>query len=70
MFNHLDTGDAIEAEKAVYDPGSVGLRRARRAGQGGQPGCAARADDDAVSFVRGFFEQDKPTAIICTDRGC
>jgi len=26
---------------------------------------ALRMDDDAVSFVRGFFEQDKPTAIIC-----
>ena len=26
---------------------------------------ALRMDEDAVSFVRGFFEQDKPTAIIC-----
>jgi protease I len=68
MFNHLDTGDAIEAEKAVSDPdpSDCGLVVP---GEVANPD-ALRADEDAVSFVRGFFEQDKPTAIICHGRGC
>ncbi len=64
MFNHLDKGDTITADHAVsgaqaseYDglvvPGGVA-----------NPD-ALRMDEDAVRFVREFFEQDKPTAIIC-----
>jgi len=63
-FNHLDKGDAFTVDAAVaqatpddYDglvlPGGVA-----------NPDFL-RADPDAVSFVRGFFEADKPVAAIC-----
>ena len=64
MFDHLDRGDTIETDRAVAyaDPSDYdGLVL---------PGGVAnpdrlRTDEDAVSFVRGFFEQDKPAAVIC-----
>ena len=64
MFNHLDKGDTIEAEKAVSDADPSDYAGLVVPGGVANPD-ALRADDDAVSFVRGFFEQDKPTAIIC-----
>ena len=63
-FNHLDKGDtftvdhtASEADAARYD-GLV------------MPGGVAnpdflRVDDDAVAFVRAFFDAGKPVAAIC-----
>ena len=63
-FNHLDKGDtfpvdhtAKEADAGRYD-GLV------------MPGGVAnpdflRADEDAVAFVRAFFDQAKPVAAIC-----
>ena len=64
MFNHLDKGDTIEAEKAVSDADPSDYAGLVVPGGVANPD-ALRTDDDAVSFVRGFFEQDKPTAIIC-----
>ena len=64
MFNHLDKGDTIEAEKAVADAEASHYDGLVVPGGVANPD-ALRADDDAVSFVRGFFEQDKPTAVIC-----
>jgi protease I len=63
-FNHLDKADTFEAELAASDadPGDFdGLVL---------PGGVAnpdflRADQDAVAFVRGFFEQHKPVGAIC-----
>jgi protease I len=63
-FEHLDKGDtfpvdrtASEADPADYDglvlPGGVA-----------NPDFL-RADEDAVRFVRGFFEAGKPVAAIC-----
>jgi protease I len=63
-FNHLDKGDtfpvdhtAAEADARRYDalvlPGGVA-----------NPDFL-RADDDAVGFVRAFFDQAKPVAAIC-----
>jgi protease I len=63
-FNHLDKADtfpvdrtASEANPSEYDglvlPGGVA-----------NPDFL-RTDPDAVAFVRGFFEQDKPVAVIC-----
>ena len=69
MFNHLEKGDAIEAEKAVSDADPSDYAGLVVPGGVANPD-ALRADEDAVSFVRGFFEQDKPTAIICHGRGC
>jgi protease I len=64
MFNHLDKGETIEAEKAVSDANASDYDALVVPGGVANPD-ALRMDDDAVSFVRGFFEQDKPTAIIC-----
>jgi protease I len=63
-FNHLDKGDTFPVDKAVADadPGDYdGLVL---------PGGVAnpdflRIDDDAVGFVRSFFEAGKPVAAIC-----
>jgi protease I len=63
-FNHLDKGDTFtvdrtagEADAAEYDglvlPGGVA-----------NPDFL-RTDDDAVAFVRAFFEQAKPVGVIC-----
>ena len=63
-FNHLDKADtfpvdktAAEADPADYDglvlPGGVA-----------NPDFL-RTDEDAVRFVRGFFEQAKPVGVIC-----
>jgi protease I len=64
MFNHLDKGETIEAEKAVSDANVSDYDALVVPGGVANPD-ALRMDDDAVSFVRTFFEQDKPTAIIC-----
>jgi protease I len=64
MFNHLDKGDTIEAEKAVADAEASDYDGLVVPGGVANPD-ALRMDDDAVAFVRSFFEQDKPTAIIC-----
>ena len=63
-FNHLDRGDTfpVDATAKAADPADyAGLVI---------PGGVAnpdflRADEDAVAFVRGFFEQAKPVAAIC-----
>ena len=63
-FNHLDKGDtfpvdvvASEADVAEYDglvlPGGVA-----------NPDIL-RTDDDALAFVRAFFEAGKPVGVIC-----
>jgi protease I len=63
-FNHLDKADTFDVDKAVSvsDAGNYdGLVL---------PGGVAnpdrlRTDEDAVGFVRGFFEEGKPVAAIC-----
>src|SRR6185436_8258707 len=63
-FNHLDKADtfpvdqtASEADASRYDglvlPGGVA-----------NPD-QLRTDEDAVAFVRAFFEQEKPVGVIC-----
>lgn len=64
MYNHLDKGDTIEAQMAVADADPSDYAGLVVPGGVANPD-ALRADDDAVSFVRGFFEQDKPSAVIC-----
>jgi len=64
MFNHLDRGDTIEADRAVADAESSDYDALVLPGGVANPD-ALRVDDDAVSFIRGFFEQDKPVAVIC-----
>jgi protease I len=64
MFNHLDKGDTIEAEHAVSDVDASDYDGLVVPGGVANPD-ALRMDEDAVSFFRAFFEQDKPTGIIC-----
>jgi protease I len=63
-FNHLDKADTFAVDKPVSDvsPGDYDALML--------PGGVAnpdnlRTDEDAVSFVRGFFEAGKPVAAIC-----
>ena len=63
-FNHLDKGDTfpVDVTAADADPGDyAGLVL---------PGGVAnpdqlRADDDAVGFIKAFFDAGKPVAVIC-----
>jgi deglycase len=63
-FNHLDKGDTFEPDRTVgeADPGEYdGLVL---------PGGVANPDQlrtvpEAVDFVRGFFDADKPVGVIC-----
>jgi protease I len=63
-FNHLDKGDKFAVDRTV--------KEARQEDYDGyvQPGGVAnpdflRVDEDAVRFVRSFFEAGKPAAVIC-----
>lgn len=63
-FNHLDQGDRIKVDVTAQraDPSQFDALVL--------PGGVAnpdflRQDPDAVSFVRSFFEQDKPVGVIC-----
>jgi len=64
MFNHLDKGDTIEANVAASDASASNYDALVVPGGVANPD-QLRTDQDAVRFVREFFEQDKPTAIIC-----
>ncbi|HEY2772273.1 MAG TPA: type 1 glutamine amidotransferase domain-containing protein [Solirubrobacteraceae bacterium] len=64
MFNHLDKGDTIEADKAVSDASASDYDGLVLPGGVANPD-ALRLDKDAVQFVRDFYEQDKPTGVIC-----
>jgi protease I len=63
-FNHLDPGDTIKVDVTAdsADPGQFDALVL--------PGGVAnpdflRGNKDAVRFVKGFFEQDKPVGVIC-----
>jgi len=64
MFNHLDKGDTIKANRAVADVDASDYDGLVVPGGVANPD-ALRMNEDAVRFVRGFFEQDKPTGLIC-----
>jgi protease I len=64
MFNHLDKGDTIEADRAVSDASASDYDGLVLPGGVANPD-ALRLDKDAVQFVRDFYEQDKPTGVIC-----
>ncbi len=64
MFNHLDKGDTIEAEKAVGSVDASDYDALVIPGGVANPD-ALRADEDAVKFTRAFFEAGKPVASIC-----
>jgi protease I len=63
-FNHLDKGDTFTADRAVSDVDAGDFDGLVLPGGVANPD-SLRADEDAVRFVRGFFEQSKPVAAIC-----
>jgi protease I len=63
-FNHLDKGDVFTADKAVADADADDYDALVLPGGVANPD-ALRMDDDAVGFVRQFFDDGKPVAAIC-----
>src|SRR6476659_2819887 len=63
-FNHLDKGDTFAVDKTVADADASDYDGLVLPGGVANPDFL-RTDDDAVSFVRGFFEQAKPVGVIC-----
>lgn len=57
MFNHLDKGDTIRADRAVAAAGASNYDGLVLPGGVANPD-ALRTDGDAVGFVRAIFEQD------------
>jgi protease I len=63
-FNHLDKGDKFTADVAVADTRAGDYDALVVPGGVANPDFM-RMDEDAVRFVREFFEQSKPVAAIC-----
>jgi len=63
-FNHLDKGDTFTADIAVRNADPNDYDGLVLPGGVANPD-ALRLDQDAVAFVRAFFEQGKPVAAIC-----
>jgi protease I len=63
-FNHLDKGDTFPVDRVVSEA-SVDEYDALVLPGGVANPDFLRMDQDAVGFVRGFFEQGKPVGVIC-----
>jgi protease I len=63
-FDHYDKADTFPVDKAVSDVSVDDYDALVLPGGVGNPDTL-RTDEDAVSFVRSFFEQGKPVAAIC-----
>ena len=63
-FNHLDRGDTFEVDRTVAQADASDYDGLVLPGGVANPDFL-RADEDAVSFARAFFEQGKPVAAIC-----
>ena len=63
-FDHLDKADTFDVDTRRRRRERRGLRRARAAGRRRQSRLPA-TDEDAVRFVRAFFEAGKPVGVIC-----
>jgi protease I len=64
MWKHFDKGEKIIANKAVKDADASDYDGLVLPGGVANPD-QLRGDEDAVKFVREFFEQDKPVGVIC-----
>jgi protease I len=64
MFRHHDKGDTITADRAVSDADPTDYDGLVLPGGVINPDIL-RMDDEAVGFVRNFFEQGKPVGAIC-----
>jgi protease I len=63
-FNHHDKADLFAVDEVVADCDAERFDALVLPGGVINPD-ALRMDDDAVSFVKGFFDLDKPVAAIC-----
>src|ERR671920_310985 len=63
-FNHLDKGDTFKVDATASDADASGYDALVLPGGVANPDFL-RTDEDAVAFVRAFFEQGKPVAAIC-----
>ena len=63
-FNHLDKGDTFSVDTTVADADASRYDALVLPGGVANPDFL-RMDADAVQFVRDFFEQSKPVAVIC-----
>jgi protease I len=63
-FNHLDKGDRFPVDRTVADASASDYDALVLPGGVANPDIL-RMDDDAVAFVRAFFEEAKPVGVIC-----
>lgn len=63
-FDHLDKADTFRADRTVQEANAADYDGLVLPGGVANPDHL-RADDDAVDFVRAFFEQHKPVGVIC-----
>ena len=63
-FNHLDKGDTFKVDRTVEDVTAADYDGLVLPGGVANPDFL-RMDENAVAFVRGFFEQGKPVGVIC-----
>jgi len=63
-FNHLDKADTFKVDKTVAEARADDYDGLVLPGGVANPDFL-RTDEDAVSFVRDFFEQAKPVGVIC-----
>jgi deglycase len=63
-FNHLDKADTFSVDKTAKDADASDYDGLVLPGGVANPDFL-RTDEDAVRFVRGFFEQAKPVGVIC-----
>ena len=63
-FNHLDKGDTFPVDRTVAEADASEYDGLVLPGGVANPDFL-RTDEDAVAFVRAFFEQAKPVAAIC-----
>jgi protease I len=63
-FNHLDKGDTFGVDRTVSDASPSDYDGLVLPGGVANPD-SLRMDEEAVAFIRGFFEQAKPVAVIC-----
>jgi protease I len=63
-FNHYDKADTFKVDKTVEEASASDYDALVQPGGVGNPDTL-RADENAVNFVREFFEQGKPVAAIC-----
>jgi protease I len=63
-FNHLDPGEKIKVDVTAESADAAHFDALVLPGGVANPDFL-RGDEDAVRFVKGFFEQDKPVGVIC-----